>query len=478
MNKHTKIVATIGPSCEDVATLERMIKAGMNFARLNFSHGKYEWHERIIKNIREAAAKTGEPIGILQDLQGPRIRVGEMPDKGVVVEVGKEVVLDTSVQKYEGSSIPVDQPDLHKYLQPGQRILINDGHIELKVKKVVDTKIFAEVIEGGPILNHKGINLPDSRTTIPALSEKDRKDLLFGLKNGVDMIGLSFVSSANDIIDVKFLMEDYIKKEKLNVPKLPLIVAKIERHEAVENIKEIVETASGIMVARGDLGLELPLEEVPLIQKRIIDAARAQAKPVIVATQLLDSMSVSRRPTRAEASDVANAVIDHADALMLSGETASGKHPIQVIETMAKIIVSTEKSAYDDMPLPQITKETSTEQAVSKFSRILAEEIGAKLILTASISGQTGRLVSRSRPKVPIYVAANDEIVSRQLNLSWGVKPFVLPFCHSIEEFVERSMEYLKSHKSGKNGDKMVVLAGEPMGQIGGVNLVEVREIK
>lgn len=478
MMKFTKIGATIGPSSEDGVILEKMVKAGINFARLNFAHGSYEWHEKTIKKIRDAAQKNSEPVGILQDLQGPRIRVGALPEKGVSVSPGEKVILDTAISSYDGGALPVDQPDLHKYLKAGERLLIDDGRIELKVTKVNGSQIEAVVREGGTVFSHKGLNLPDSRLLIPALSEKDRNDLLFGVKNGVDMIGLSFVSSANDIIDARFLIERFAKEEKIELPHKILIIAKIERHEAVENIKEILQEADGIMVARGDLGLELPLEEVPLIQKRIIDQAKALAKPVIVATQLLDSMRESYRPTRAEVSDVANAVIDHADALLLTNETAAGKHPVGAVETMAKIIIATEKSAYDDTPAPPIQKGISTVKAVSELSRLIAEEVGAKFILAASQTGETGRLISHVRPNLPIFVAATDEIVQRQLNLSRGIFPFILPFCHSIEEFVERSIAFIKKSKVAKAGDKMIVLAGEPMNQSGNVNLVEVREIK
>lgn len=478
MFKYTKIGATIGPACEDEETLEKMIKAGMNFARLNFAHGTYDWHEKIIKRIRAVSEKTGEPVAILQDLQGPRIRIGYV-GKGVSIKSGEELVLDTSISEYlEGGPLPVDQPDLHRYLNPGERFLVDDGRLEFIIKKVEGTKIFVNTVEGGTILSHKGINLPDSRLLIPALSDKDRNDLFFGVKNGVDMIGLSFVSTANDIIDVRFLIEEYAKKEKIELKSPILIIAKIERHEAVENIHSIIETTNGLMVARGDLGLELPKQDVPLIQKRIIDSARRAAKPVIVATQLLDSMRESRRPTRAEVSDVANAVIDHADALLLTNETAAGKHPVETVNTMSEIILSTEKSSYADLPLSSSAKEVSTEQAVSELSRVLAEKVKAKLILAASISGETGRLISHVRPNFPVFVATNQEIVWRQLNLSWGVRPFILPFCHTIEEFVERSIVYLKENRLGKDGDKIIVLAGEPMGQIGNINLVEVREIK
>lgn len=478
MLNFTKIGATIGPACEDKTTLEKMMKAGMNFARLNFAHGNYEWHEKTLKSIRAVAEKLGEPVAILQDLQGPRIRIGLVPEKGVTLESGEIAELDANVEYKSGGPLPIDQPDLHRHLKSGERILIDDGRIELKIKKIEGSRIITNVIEGGVVLSHKGINLPDSKLRIPAMSEKDREDLRFGVKIGVDMVGLSFVSSASDVLDVRFLIEQFLREEKLVLQHPMMIIAKIERHEAVDNLESIIEAADGIMVARGDLGIELPRQEVPLIQKKIIDVARQASKPVIVATQLLDSMRESSHPTRAEVSDVANAVIDHTDALLLTNETAAGKYPVETVKIMSEIIESTEKSKYDDLPMPSFKDKVDTEQAVSKLSRLLVEETGAKFILAGSITGETGRLLSQVRPNVPIYVATNDERVMRQLNLSWGVMPFVMPVCRNIEEFVERSIVYLKSNKHGKVGDKMIVIAGEPVGQAGNVNLLEVREIK
>ena len=456
-----------------------MVQAGMNIARLNFSHGDYTSHAALIKNIRKVEETTGEPVAIMQDLQGPKIRVGSLPEAGVPIEVGAEVVFDTALTAYKEKEIPLDYPDLHKFIEPGQRILVDDGHIEVKVKNVAGTKITGEVVEGSLILSHKGLNLPDSDLDIAAISEKDKKDLKFGVEQGVDLVALSFVRSAKDILDLRFLVKQF--ESELGIKnQLPIrLIAKIERRVAVDNLEEILDAADGIMVARGDLGLEVPAAEVPLVQKKMIDAANVHAKPVIVATQMLDSMRENRRPTRAEVSDVANAVIDHADTLMLSNETAVGKHPVLVVETMADIIVSTEKSHYDDTNLPAVHKSgTTTDVAITEISRVLAEEVKAKIILAASLSGETGRMISQVRPPLPILVGTSSHRVQRQLNLSWGVVPFILEACQSIEELVERSVAYIKEHKIAKKGDKMVVVAGEPVGQAGNINLVEVREIK
>ncbi|TAN33479.1 pyruvate kinase [Patescibacteria group bacterium] len=479
MLKKTKICATIGPACADVKVQVKMIRAGMNVARLNFSHGTHEEHEKLFNNLRRAEAATGEPLAIMGDLQGPKIRLGVLPKEGVTLRERQTVSLNTCGDKSGPGELPIDFADLHKYVQSGERILIDDGRVEIKITEVKGTRIAGQVVEGGIITSNKGLNLPDSSLSVTALSEKDKSDLKFAVKLGVDLLAVSFVKNARDILDVKFLIKQY-EQELGRKSEQPIrIIAKIERHEGVENITEILEAADGAMVARGDLGLEIPAAEVPLAQKRIIDSARKIAKPVMVATQMLDSMRESRRPTRAEVSDVANAVIDHADALMLSNETSVGKHPALVVETMSEIIRATEKSAYDDTSLPAIyRRNASVDTAVSELSRVLAEEVDAKIILAASLTGDTGRLISHVRPQLPILVATGGERVRRQLNLSWGVVPFVLVPCHTIEELIERAIAYIKKNKIAKKGERMIVVAGEPVGQAGNVNLVEVREIK
>lgn len=479
MFKHTKIVATIGPACSDKGVLTDMVKFGMNCARLNFSHGSYENHTELFNTIREVEKEIGEPVAIMQDLQGPKIRVGVMPSSGKELKDGDIITFNTAILEYSEDEIPVDFPDLHKYLKEKERILISDGKIETRIIKVEGTKIFAEVVEGGIVESRKGINLPDSILPISSLTDKDKEDLKFGVKLGVDFVAVSFVNSAQDILDTRFLIEEYQKELDLKDEYSIKIIAKIERRTAIDNIKEIISVADGVMVARGDMGVEMKASEVPLIQKHIIDEANAAAKPVIVATQMLDSMQYNRRPTRAEVSDVANAVIDHADAVMLSNETATGKYPALVVKTMSEIILATEKSSYDDTDLPPFHKKgTAIDTAIVETSRLLAEEVGAKLILAASLTGETGRLISHLRPSIPVVVATSTERVQRQLNLSWGVDPFILAPCRSIEELVERSMHYIYTEKLAKAGEKMVVVAGEPVGQTGNVNLVEVRELK
>lgn len=478
MSKRTKIVCTIGPACATTDIITKMIKSGMNVARLNFSHGSYDNHKELMKNLRAAAKKAGEPIGILQDLQGPKIRVGVLPEQGVTLEAGATWVFDTAATEYTDNRIPVDYHELHQFVKAGERLLLNDGRVETKVASVTGTNMQTIVVNGGVITSHKGINVPDSRLTIRALTDKDKADARFGVEQGVDMIALSFVTSPEDILDLRYHIKQCEQELGIKNQQPIRIIAKIERHEAVKNIKEILAVADGIMIARGDLGVEVPAAEVPIIQKKLIDAALAAAKPVIVATQMLDSMQENPRPTRAEVSDVANAVIDHTDAVMLSNETATGKYPVETVATMAEIIEESEHSVYDNLHMRDYTgPKQAIDDIMSSLSRVLAERVEATLILAASLTGDTGRIISRYRPELTIVVGTESDRVERQLNLSWGVIPFPLEPCHTIEELVERSMVYLKREKLVKKGDKIIVVAGEPVGQAGHVNLLEVREV-
>lgn len=477
--KRTKIVATIGPASETKETLTAMVQAGMNMARLNFSHGTYENHRTLIENIRAVSEELAEPIGIIQDVQGPKIRLGELPDEGVELVEGSVVTLDTSLDAYAGEALPLTLKELHESVEPDERILLADGTIELKITGVEGTKIATTVTVGGTVFSHKGINIPDTDLKLSALTEKDKADLRFGVEHDVDMVAVSFVRSAEDILDARFAIEE-AQKELGKKPEAPIrIIAKIERPDAVESIDEIIEVADAIMVARGDLGIEIPAAEVPLVQKKLVEKAMETAKPVIVATQMLDSMQHNPRPTRAEVSDVANAVIDHTDAVMLSNETATGKYPVETVQTMNTIISETELSKYDNVPHHDLADgEHAIDDIMTHLSRTLSEDVGASVVLAASISGETGRLISRNRPELPIVVTTSSERVRRQLNLSWGVIPYLLDPCRSIEELVERSVVILKRADLVKTADKIVVVAGEPVGHAGHVNLLEVREVK
>jgi pyruvate kinase len=477
MLKRTKIVCTVGPVSETPEILKKMVKGGMNVARLNFSHGTHAWHGKIIKIIRKLSRDLGQPIGIIADLQGPRIRVGELPGAGVKLTPKDQVILTTNLKNAK-NKITVTYLGLHKDLSPGKRILLDEGLLELKVLKISGKDIMCEVIVGGQLTSHKGINLPDISVSLPPLTEKDRDDLDFAIRHGVDWVALSFVSRASEIYDLRYLIRrlEHKKSKEKNVP--VKIIAKIEKHEAIKNFDEILEAVDGIMVARGDLGIETPAEEVPLLQKKIIDKCLEAAKPVIVATQMLDSMIRKPRPTRAEVSDVANAVIDHTDAIMLSGETASGLYPAEAVETMTKIVRETENSAYDDLVMEAIMKKIKpVDEAVSRVANILARTVEAKAILAASLSGYSGRIVCRYRPELPILVTTDSERVQQQLTLSWGVVPFVLPPCHSVEELVDRSLGYIKKNKLVGSGEKIIIIAGEPVGRAGNINLIEIKEV-
>lgn len=474
--KRTKIVCTIGPASHEPEMLEKMIMAGMNVARLNFSHGTHDDHAKLIKTIREVAARLGEPVALLQDLQGPKIRVGDLPKEGVMLMKGEDAVFTTEA----GAALPritVSHERLHEDLKVGDSILLDDGLLEVKVKEIKGRDIVTEVVNGGPLTSHKGFNLPTASLSVPAITEKDKDDLKFGVGQGVDWVALSFVRTAKDINDLRDLIAGYEKELGLT-PERPLkIIAKIEKHEAITNMDEIVAAVDSIMVARGDLGIETPAEEVPLAQKTLIEKCLAAAKPVIVATQMLDSMIRNPRPTRAEVSDVANAVIDHTDAVMLSGESASGKYPLEAVETMSRIIRETEASGRDDIePHAHMTAGKSDEAVMAEAAAILSKDVDAKLILALSSDGDLGRILSRHRPQLPIAVATTAERTRNQLNLSWGVFSFVLPECKSIDDLLTQGGDVLKREGLAKSGDKIVLVAVDPAGA-GDANLVEIRTI-
>lgn len=479
MSKRTKIVATIGPASDKYATIKKMVEAGMNVARLNFSHGSYANHAQLIKNIRRAEKELGVPVAIMQDIQGPKIRLGILPDNGINIKAGNHIILDGSIKKCAKNELPMDYPGLQKFLKVGDRILVDDGHAELKIEKIHGTKIHCRVVEGYALKSHKGLNFPDSHLIVPILSDKDRKDLRFGVKAKVDAVALSFVQSGADIARTKKFINSLEKSSKSKERNPIFIVAKIERNEAVKNIDDILREADGVMVARGDLAMETDLSKIPLVQKRIIQKANRFIRPVIVATQMLDSMQVSRRPTRAEITDVANAVIDHADALMLSGETASGKFPVETIQTMSNIISATEKSKFDDVNLYQeVHPHKAINKAIAGIGGMLASQVGAKAILAASATGLTGRLISRVRTELPVYVGAESMRAVRQLALSWGIHPFLLPKKNSTQSLIKSLMDYAKKKKTIKAGDRVVVITGEPIGKPGSTNLVEIREVE
>ncbi|MFA5211531.1 MAG: pyruvate kinase [Patescibacteria group bacterium] len=478
MQKQTKILCTLGPSTESFEIIEKLVKSGMNVARLNFSHGTHENHKKLLDTVREVEKKTGETVTVLQDLQGPKIRIGKLPDEGIELKAGEEYLFSTDLNNKK--AIPIGFERLHEFVSVDDVLLMDDGKLEVKVLEVNGKDIKTKAVLNGILKSNKGINLPKTDfSELEVLTAKDKEDIVFGVRERVDMIAISFVMKAKDILDLKFYIKEIEKK--LGITDLPeiKIIAKIEKPEAVKNIDEILDVVDAIMIARGDLGVEIPAEDVPIVQKELISRALHHAKPVIVATQMLDSMSERPRPTRAEVSDVSNAVLDDTDAVMLSNETSTGKYPVEAVETMTKIICRAEKSHREDLPLQEPTNKThKIDDTISGLSKMVAQKVNAKLILAASISGETARLISRYRPSFPIVVATSTDRVKRQLNLVWGVKPFILEPCDSIEELVEKSVVELKRKKMVTSGDKIIVVAGEPVGEAGNVNLLEVREIE
>lgn len=455
MEHRTKIGITVGPACEG-KILEMMVKEGLDFVRLNFSHGTYQKHSELIKQIRQLEKKTNRYIGIIQDLQGPKIRLGELPEKGIQVSKKENIIFNTAIHRYKKNEIPITYRGLEKVLHPGEKILIDDGRIEVTIKQVRATQIRAEVEEGGVLTSHKGLNFPDTRFSVPALSIKDKQDILFGIKKGVDSIALSFVKRAADIIELR----SYLNKDKKKSNIIPAIIAKIERPEAIENLEEIVSVSDGIMVARGDLGLETPGEELPILQKRIIETTRHHHKPVMVATQLLDSMRENKRPTRAEVSDVANAVIDHADGLLLTNETAVGKFPVLTVKTLKNIIVATEQSHYDDIVQAPLNQQinNSLERLLVELSQLLSTERGKiKALVTYSKDGELARFVSYAHPEVPLVIGVPTPLLARRLSIIWGIQTFV---CRStkLEKWVAASFKYLKMNKLAKKDESIVVV--------------------
>lgn len=481
--KRTKIVATIGPASANEKKLFAMIENGMNVARLNFSHGDYRWHRKVIKLIRKLSEDMDVPVGILADLQGPRIRTLVRED--MRVNKGEKIrVFDISV--YPNKIMPnlefsglkllgLDCPGIIKRIKAGNDILIADGTLKLKVTGKNKGYAEAVVMEGGIIKNHKGVNVPDARIPLDAMTKKDEDDLKFAMKNDVDFVALSFVSNKKDISRLRRKIFKYAHSKK----SLPQIVAKIERREAIKNLSEIIKETDAVMVARGDLGIEMDETRVAVLQKDIVDKSLRMGKPVIVATQMLGSMIKNSRPTRAEVSDVSNAVVDHADAVMLSEETAMGKYPVAAVRTMREIIEHTEDSPYDDLVHGFLgDARSSVSSAVADSAHELSKNSGARAIVVASMTGFTARMISRHRPQQSIYVMTNMEKTHNQLSLVWGAESFVLPDCDMLDELINRSIEMLKKRKLIKKRDRVVVVAGRPHMKKEHMSLVKVEEIK
>ncbi len=443
----------------------------MTVCRLNFSHGTHENHAELIKLIRQVSKKTGVHLAILQDLQGPKIRVGELPKEGISLPTGSEVSFTSGVAR-SPRLLSVSYPTLAKEVKVGHRLLFDDGLLQARVKRVKGDEVLCEMEFGGTLFSHKGMNLPDTTTTISAMSEKDRKDLAFGLKEGVDFIALSFVRSASDIHELRKLMGKHAK----NLVH-PRIIAKIEKPEALEDLDAILEATDGIMVARGDLGIEIAAERVPIVQKDLIHRCLDAAKPVIVATQMLDSMIRQPRATRAEVSDVANAAIDHTDATMLSGESATGAFPLEAVQTMARTLMEIEKSTLDDMPPHLRLDPEEPEAALTNVATILSHALKAKAIVCLTDTGEAARLLSRHRPPMPIYACTDAPQVARQVNLSWGVIPCLFSAWKTVHGRDMQAITWLKQQKLVHAGDEVIVVGGEPLGKTGHVPWIEVQKV-
>lgn len=471
--KRTKIVCTIGPACSSPEMLRAMIAAGMNVARLNFSHGTYEDHASLIRTVREAAEAENATVAILQDLQGPKIRAGELPAEGVTLVAGGTVTFTTGKASVAELRLPVTYERLHLDVKPGERILLDDGLMSAKVREIRKRDVICDVVDGGLLTSHKGVNFPDSHLKVSPLSEKDREDLKFGVAQHVDFIALSFVRSASEIAELRALIAEAESApgfERRSVAPIG-IIAKIEKREALEDFEAILKASDGVMIARGDLGIETPVEAVPIVQKRLVARCRAAAKPVIVATQMLDSMICRPRPTRAEVSDIANAVIDHADALMLSGETATGAHPLEAVRVMARVIEQAEASEYDDLAL-DAREASAADGPLFEVAAALRRQADAKAVAVASMLGPLARNVSGFRPQMPILAASDDPRVCRQLALTWGVLPLAFARPASADEFFERVAARLKELGLAASGDHVIVAGGDPIAAS-----VEVRQL-
>jgi pyruvate kinase len=462
----TKIVCTLGPATSEQDAICSLVKAGMNVARLNFSHGTHEQHAARIGTIRSVAAELSCPLAILGDLQGPRIRIGELPGL-IQLEDGSDVVL-TPDSAARADEIPVTYPNLSADVHVGDRILIADGLIELVVLDVAPPRVTARVLHGGPLSSHKGINLPGVQVSVPSLTDKDREDVAFAVDQGLDYLALSFVRRAQDIAELRAM-----------IPKDLLVVAKIEKDVALNNIESIVRASDAVMVARGDLGVELPFEEVPFAQKRIITLCNRLGRPVITATQMLESMIVNPRPTRAEASDVANAILDGTDAVMLSAETASGQYPRLAVEAMARIVLEIEShptSRRDDRSMPR-DGSVSTEQAIAAAAAAAVRMLGAPAIIVFTKSGATARVIASHRPNVPILVLTDVERTYRQLALVWGVIPELVPHCETYDDMLKFALEAVERRGLARPDDRVVVTAGVPFDTPGTTNLLKVETV-
>lgn len=470
--KRTKIVATLGPSTSDRDTLRAMIKAGLNTARLNFSHGDHASHAEKIALIRELSNELDCPVAIMGDLRGPRIRIGEVENGAVTLSEGQTFVLMPETILGTSDRVSVSYPKLARDVSPGNLLLLDDGSIEVEVTRILPSNVIETVVcQGGKLSSRRGINIPGVLLKIPPLTQKDLTDIDFAIAHDIDFLALSFVQSANDVQTLKTILA----AKNSDIP----VIAKIEMSGGLDDIEAIVAEADGIMVARGDMALEMSYREVPIAQKRIIMICRKNAVPVITATQMLESMVSSKKPTRAEVTDVANAVFDGTDALMLSAETAIGEYPLEVIETMTKIAARAERAWADGelARLPNIDVSPNVDEIISYSSTLAAERLDAAAIVTYTRSGGTARRISRFRPAAPVIVLTPDRKTYNQLALSWGVSPILAENLENTDTMAQTAMDYAQNLKLAQRGDHIVITSGNPVGPPGNTNLLRIEQI-
>jgi pyruvate kinase len=464
----TKIVATIGPASSSPDVIREMMRAGMDVARLNFSHGNYSDHEQRVKMLRSVSEELSMPLTLLQDLQGPKIRVGKLPDEGIRLMVGESLLL-VPQDDYTGhpGTVGIDYPHLAEEARPGAQVLIDDGLIELRVEEVKRNTISCRVIEGGILKSRKGVNLPTLNLRLPSMTEKDEEDLEFGIAQGIDIVSLSFVRRPEDIRTLKA----FLAEREVDIP----VLAKIEKPQAVLNLEAIVQECDAIMVARGDLGVEMSPEKVPLIQKRIIRLCNQKGIPVITATQMLESMIKNPRPTRAEASDVANAIIDGTDAVMLSGESAVGDHPIEAVKMLAKIAIDLEPEIQFVNYPPDKDDDT---HAVSEALNAIDKTLDLQCIVALTETGYTAKLAAAERPRAPVVAITPNPKVYHQLNLVWGIRPILVTDLISSTELPLQQLERcLLKRRLANPGDRVLIVGGIPMGKIGGTNFLKIHTV-
>ncbi|MEO9869699.1 pyruvate kinase [Ekhidna sp.] len=473
ITKRTKIVATLGPASNNKETITKLIEAGANVLRLNFSHGSHEDHKKVKDYIREIGKEKEYHVGILQDLQGPKIRIGLMKDGGMEISDGQELIITTDEVEGDNKRVSTVYKEIVNDVKAGDTILIDDGNIELKTVSVSDNEVVTEVVHGGVLKSRKGINLPDTEVSAPCLTEKDLEDLQFGLAQDVDWIALSFVRKADDIRELKEIIEKAGKDTK--------VVAKIEKPEALSNIDEIIEVTDAIMVARGDLGVEIPMHEVPLWQKKIVEKCNQTAKPVIIATQMMESMIENPRPTRAETNDVANAVMDGADALMLSAESAAGKFPIEAVQKMSETIMAVESEAssiYNRYYDKQFESSTRVNDLLIRASCRLAENTGARALVCMTKSGYTGFRTAMHRSTAEIYLFTNNEKLVHQMCLVWGVKTFLYDSHENIDKTLVEIEKKLVDSENLKKGDIFINTSSMPQHWHGHTNMMKVSVVE